>query len=364
MKGFLRTPTAKIIVSLLIGIGLLWLASRFADISAAIQVLQRHLETPRGILFALLAGVCFLFAFSIRGVRWTLFLKPIGNIRSTVTIRLVFISIFINFLLPISVGELAKTIILRRIAGIPMSRSLPTVAMDRSMDLLPALLIMVLVPVLGIEMDVKLWLILYVVGGLLIGLVCFVGLAVWKRATAITLLGTLTALLPGTIGGKIASFATGFVDSLLIGASRPHMFIPAVLLTCLAVVFDSLFAWFSFHTIGLPVPFGTILFGYTVYNMFYILPTPPGQIGSNEALGLLVFTGLLHLSPRKVAAMFIFSHSWAALLMCTAGLLSLRSLGVTLPAAMKVQPGESNQESGKERADMLSSEPQKVSVLS
>ena len=231
------------------------------------------------------------------------------------------------------------------------------------MDLLPALLIMVLVPVLGIKMDVKLWLILYLVSGLLIGLACFTGLAVWKRATAITLLGKLTALLPGTIGGKIASFATGFVDSLLIGASRPHIFVPAALLTCLAVVFDSLFAWFSFHTIGLPVPFGTTLFGYTVYNLFYILPTPPGQIGSNEALGLLVFAGLLHLSPRKVAAMFFFSHPWAALLMCAAGILSLRSLGVTLPAAMKVQTGESNRESDKAHADMLPVEPQKVSVL-
>src|SRR5437762_1497866 len=102
MKGLLSTSTAKIIVGLLIGIGLLWLVSRFADVSAAIQVLQRHLETPRSILFALLAGASFLFAFAIRGVRWNLFLKPIGKVKSTVPIRLVFISIFINFLLPIS----------------------------------------------------------------------------------------------------------------------------------------------------------------------------------------------------------------------------------------------------------------------
>src|SRR5439155_3281681 len=133
--------------------------------------------------------------------------------------------------------------------------------------------------------------------------------------------------------------ATGFVDSLLIGASRPHIFIPAALLTCLAVVFDSLFAWFSFHTIGLPVPFGTTLFGYTVYNMFYILPTPPGQIGSNEAIGLLVFAGLLHIPAPQVTAMFVFSHPWAAVLMCTTGLICLSALGLTISGAMKVQAG-------------------------
>src|SRR6266852_3020751 len=90
-------------------------------------------------------------------------------------------------------------------------------------------------------------------------------------------------------------------------------------------------------TIGFPIPFGTAIFGYTVYNVFYILPTPPGQVGSNEAVGLLVFGGLLHLPPFQVTAMFIFSHPWAALLMCVTGLTCLSSLGLTISSALKVQ---------------------------
>ncbi len=85
----------------------------------------------------------------------------------------------------------------------------------------------------------------------------------------------------------------------------------------------------------------TAIFGYTIYNLFFILPTPPGQLGSNEAVGLLVFAGLLHLPASKVAAMFIFSHPWAALLMCTAGIMCLKALGLTIPTAMRVQAEES-----------------------
>src|SRR3984893_18937336 len=114
-----------------------------------------------------------------------------------------------------------------------------------------------------------------------------------------------------------------------MGASRPKIFLPAILLTCVAVIFDGLFAMLAFWTIGFPIPFGTAIFGYTVYNMFYILPTPPRQVGSNEAMGLLVFTGLLHLPADKVTAMFVFSHPWAALLMCAACMLSLKSLGLS-----------------------------------
>jgi uncharacterized membrane protein YbhN (UPF0104 family) len=217
---------------------------------------------------------------------------------------------------------------------------LPTVAMDKALDLMPALFIMAIVPFLGIKMDIKLWLILGSVGGLLLGLIFFVALAAWKRALAIALLAKIIGILPRAIGSKIEGFATGFVDSLLMGASRPKIFIPAALLTCVAVIFDGLFAMLAFWTIGFPIPFGTAIFGYTVYNMFYILPNPPGQVGSNEFAGLLVFTGLLGLPAEKVTAMFVFSHPWAALLMTVIGMASLSTLGLTISSALKVQVQE------------------------
>ena len=95
----------------------------------------------------------------------------------------------------------------------------------------------------------------------------------------------------------------------------------------------------AFWTIGYHISFGVALFGYSVYNMFYILPTPPGQVGSNEVVGVLVFTGLLRINKTQVTAMFFFSHPWAALLMCTTGLICLSALGLTITGAMKVQTG-------------------------
>jgi uncharacterized protein (TIRG00374 family) len=359
MKGLLRAPTTKVIIGLLVGIGLLYLVSRFVNVAMSLRILQQNLATPRGIVLALLSGVAFLLAFSMRGIRWKLFLNPICNVSTFTTIRIFYISIFLNFLLPISGGEIAKTLILKRIAAVPISRSLPTVAMDRSLDLLPALFLMVIVPLLGLQMDIKLWFILGIVGGLFIGLVLFIGLAVWKRSSAITLLRKITGIFPRAIGGKIEAFATGFVDSLLIGASRPKIFIPAVLLTCAAVICDSLFAMFAFWTIGFHISFGTAIFGYTLYNMFYIFPTPPGQVGSNEAMGLLVFGGLLHLPPNKVIAMFIFSHPWAALLMCATGLICLKTLGLTIPIVMKARTAASDTKS----EDALLAEEQEAVVL-
>jgi uncharacterized protein (TIRG00374 family) len=338
-KTFLGKPAVKVTIGLLIGIGLLFLLTRVVDIPDTIQVLKKNLATPRGIMLALLSGVAFVLAFSIRGVRWKLFLNPIGKVSTLKAIQLFLVGVFLNFLLPIRGGEVAKSLMLKRIASIPVSQSLPTVAMDKALDLMPALFIMAIVPLLGVQMSTQLWLVLGLVGGLLIGLIFFIALAAWKRTAAIQFLQKVTGLLPKGVASKIEGFATGFVDSLLIGASRPRIFVPALLLTVVAVIFDGLFAMLAFWTVGYPIPFGTAIFGYSVYNMFYILPNPPGQVGSNEIVGLLVFSGLLHLPASSVTAMFIFSHPWAALLQCAIGMACLSALGLNISSAMKVQTG-------------------------
>src|SRR5690348_16969760 len=109
MKVLLRSPKIKVTIGLLIGIGLLFLVSHFVNIPATIHVLQQHLATPRGIILGLLSGIAFLLAFSIRGVRWKLFLHPVAGSKVSTfkAIRLFLVSVFLNFLLPVQGGEVA-----------------------------------------------------------------------------------------------------------------------------------------------------------------------------------------------------------------------------------------------------------------
>ncbi|HEY0756730.1 MAG TPA: lysylphosphatidylglycerol synthase transmembrane domain-containing protein [Ktedonobacteraceae bacterium] len=351
MKRTFNSPIVKIIFGLLIGAGLLLLISRFVNVAKSLAVVQQHLMTPRGVLFTLIAGVFFLLAFALRGVRWKLILNSAGQIKTITAIRIVLISIFLNFLLVTGSGEIARSLILKRTAQIPISRSLPTIAMDRSLDLLPALFIIVAIPFLGLQMDIKLWIVLSLVASLLIGLICFIGLTAWKRSFAIKLLHKIITLIPFRLGHKIEDFATNFVDSLINAARRPKIFLPAILLTCLAVFCDGLFAMFIFWAIGLPVSFRLAIFGYTFFNMSTILPSPPGQLGSNEAIGLLVFSGLLHLPADKVTAMFVVSHPWAAILMFTACIFSLKSLGLTISSTFKMRPSSDNMPESKYKAN-------------
>ncbi len=337
-KIALSSTTVRIIISLGIGLVLLYLTIKSINLQDTFHTLTKYLLTPLGLTYGGISGVLFIASFTVRGVRWKLFLNPIGKISTLRAVQLFWIGVFINFLLPVRGGELAKSLMLKRIAGMPISQTLPTVAMDKALDLMPALVIMAIVPLLpGVHMTLQLWLVLAVVASTLIGLMLFIILAAWKRTAAIGFMKLFTRFLPERVRSGIEGFATGFVDSLLAGASQPRIFVPAMLLTVVAVIFDGLFAMFAFWAVGLYMPFGMAIFGYTVYNMFCILPNAPAGIGSNEATGGIVFVGLLNYNSSSVEAMFAFSHPWTTLLMAIIALASLSALGLTIGSAMKMR---------------------------
>ncbi len=333
---------AHYVLGLLIGIGFLFLVSRFINITSTVSILQHHLTTPQGILNALGAAAAFIAAFSIRGIRWSLFLRPIKRISPFKTIRIFWVAVFMNFLLPVQGGEVIKTFLLKRTDGVPISHSLPTVAMDKALDLMPALFLLAVMPFIpGIHMTLVLWLILGLVSSVLLGVLFTVLLTAWNRPKAIKFIGMMLKLLPRGIGKKIEGFAFGFIDALLAGASQPRTFIPAILLTCGALCCDGLFAWMCFRVVGLSnMSYGTATFGYTLFNMFTILPSPPGQLGSNETYGPLVFNQLLGFPKTNVLAMFIFSHPLAAVIMTLMCFICLGSLGLSFASVMKASPDE------------------------
>ena len=139
-----------------VGIGMLFVLIflQLIDFGSAWRRVE-HLN----VALALLCGVVFLSAYAVRALRWRLFLAP-DEIAARRVIGIYFIATFLNWLLPVQGGELAKSLILRRSNGIPVSRSLATVTMDKTMDLLPAVVLLAFVPLAGLRLSGALWLLL------------------------------------------------------------------------------------------------------------------------------------------------------------------------------------------------------------
>jgi uncharacterized protein (TIRG00374 family) len=332
----LRLPDGrKLVLRMAVGLAIgTALALTFLQL-VQFRAVSRRLE-HLNVILALLCGVVFLSAYAVRALRWRRFLAPdVVAIPRAIAIYLV--AIFLNWLLPIQGGELAKSLILRRSNGIPVSRSLATVSMDKAMDLLPAVVLLAVVPFTQWRLGGPLWLLLLTASLVMVVGTLVVALVSWRRDRTLSWLSRLLAVtVPGRLHERVSPFLEGFVDSLIALVRKPRLLLIAAAYTAVAVSLDALFCFLAFRAVGASVPLPVVLFGYTLYNLAYILPTPPGHIGSNELVGLLIFSGVFGVSRTSVGAMFLFSHPWTAFLMTTTGLLALRGVGLNIRSTLQL----------------------------
>lgn len=295
-----------------------------------------HRLTHLKVGFALLCGAAFLGAYIVRAARWRWLLRPC-TVSLGRAIAIYQVATFLNWLLPIRGGELAKSLLLRRTNGIAVSRSLATVSIDKTMDMLPAVVLLALVPFVHLRLSRPLWFLLFsalvvvVVAGLVLAF------AAWRQERALALLSrALAVFLPARLRSAVEPFVERFVSTLLALIRQPRVLLVATAYTVAAVCLDALFCLLAFRAVGASVAIPVVLYGYTFYNLAFILPTPPGQVGSNELVGLLIFSGMFGLGRSEVGAMFLFSHPWTAALMTIAGLMCLSLMGLTLRSTLRM----------------------------
>ena len=134
-------------------------------------------------------------------------------------------------------------------------------------------------------------------------------------------------------------FVTGFTDTLLALFRRPRILLVAAGYTGHRRGLDALFCLLAFRAVGVSVPVLVVLYGYTLFNLSFILPSPPGQVGSNELIGLLIFSGVFRVSRTGVGAMFLFSHPWTATLMACSGMACLSAMSLNLRSTFRLAQG-------------------------
>jgi uncharacterized protein (TIRG00374 family) len=318
-------------VGLCIGAILIVTFLRLVNVSA-VSARLAHLR----IVPALLCGVAFLGAYLVRAMRWRCLLRPcavgIGRVAAIYQV-----ATFLNWMLPVRGGELAKSLLLRRLNGIPVGQSLATVSMDKTMDLLPALALLALLPFVRLNLSRPLWLLLLSALTVVALGILVLALAAWRRDRALTLITRpLAALRRPGVRERVEPFIVRFLDTLVALVRQPRLMLVAVAYTTLAVSLDALFCLLAFRAVGVTVPLPAVLYGYTLFNLAFLLPTPPGQVGSNELVGLMIFSGVFGLGRSGVGAMFLFSHPWTAMLMTTSGLLCLSAVGLSLRASLRL----------------------------
>ena len=326
-----RTVALRVIAGLGAGALLLLTFLHLVDLS---QV-ARHLDHLNPA-FAACSAVAFLGAYVVRALRWRRLLRPC-RVSAGRSIAIYQVATFLNWLLPVQAGELAKSLLLKRSDGVPVSRSMATVGMDKTMDLLPAVAILTLVPLVGLHLNGLLWFVLIVTLGSLALAAALLLFALWQRDRTLAVLNRMLArVLRGRAQQHIEPAIVMFVDTVLALIRQPRVLLVATVYTGAAASLDALSCLFSFKAVGVAVGLAVVFYGSTFLNLTFVLPTPPAHVGFTEFAGLLVFSGLLGVNRSGVAAMTLFSHPFDGLLLCGSALLGLGRLGLSLRSSLRL----------------------------
>ena len=323
LRRIIGDQKLKVALALAAGLGLvaLWLSA--VDLREIVSRLAAF-DLRWMALFTLL---WFSAAF-LRSLRWRIILSRVEKIPPMETFAVFMSCMFVNFLVPLRLGEAVAGLALKRNRGIPFSKSLATQAMDRLFDLTPIVPALVIVLLMGGEGSATVMgflVFVAVVFSLLSGLV-IVSMA--RPDLAASVIRLTARVLPSSIRPRIESFAVLCMQGLgelKLGAAT---IAGLTGITFLALAIDAASLQVIFRGLGYQVAPAIVLAGYTLFFLMSALPRPPGQVGSHEVLFLLIFSLLLGIDKNVASAAVLAGHLMLALLLTVTGSLSLFGLGI------------------------------------
>jgi uncharacterized protein (TIRG00374 family) len=281
-------------------------------------------------------GVLFIFIYFLRGLRWKVILSPVENISVSESFTLSMTNYFINFLVPVHAGEVVKSLLLKKMKGTPVSKSLLTAYIDKMTDLLPLFLLLFLTPFLTKELNK----IIYLASGVLLAgilfFILFLIFIVYKKDNAVKLLEAILFFLPGSIITKLRNFTNLFVEGLFSISQLSGRLFEIVGLTLLALIGHCISMWLFFYSFGINLPVLTVVVGYLLLNATFMLPAPPGFAGTIELSFVFIFTYLYGYDKNLVSAIAASAHVFTAIIFSLLGFLSIALIGTKLSTLLRM----------------------------
>ncbi len=296
-------------VGIIVSAFLLWWVFRGEDLGEI--ALQIRMADPALLI---LAGSINVTGGLVRALRWGLLLKPLGvpvsfgarwkalNIGLTVT------NIAVGRL-----GEVARPYALSKMAPVSTSAALGTVALERVLDVV-ALLALLVVTLLAPDFPPGATIlgepVRYAVGGAVaMGAVLMsltVALVVWPSQIT-QLVQRMVRHLPGSAGDKIVGALSSFLTGLRL-LRDPASLVQAFLWSLVLWVWMAASFWAAFQAFGVELGFTAAMFTQCVVAVFVAIPAAPGFIGTLQAGVLVAVSGVFGIVEAEALSMSLGYH--------------------------------------------------------
>jgi uncharacterized protein (TIRG00374 family) len=290
----LRAVLRTVLVAAL-AVGLLAIFFRNADLGRVWEAMQ----TARADLLAWALILTLGMAF-VRAERWQYLLEPIGHTRFWTAFRTTMIGFAASFILPARAGEVLRPYLLARREQLPATAVFATIIVERILDLLAVLTLLVLFFIAFQSAESTAAPRLY--QAVLLGAAIMTPIGIGIMAAMFALAGhpershavvlRIERFLPARLAHRVAGFAKTFATGLAV-VRRPARLVIAYGWSLVLWVSIALQLWLVARAFAIALPFGASFLITAMLVVGVALPTPGGVGGTHEAfrLGVTSFYG-------------------------------------------------------------------------
>lgn len=319
----------KILFNTALGLVLIFIWSRFVNVSEIFANLSKVNIVYLGPVFLFM-----LLSPLLRAVRLKIFLSEIKKIKLLDLIFLNGAAMMLNFFIPVRAGEILKGIYLNTNYKLPLGKSVIWIFIDRFVDFLVVLFMAsVLFFIVPTSLSIIFIIIIMVIltTALLLSYVI-----VHERNFAQNLFNFLRHLLVlRSIKIYFDKFSNFILDSFSILNRYPKDLGLMIGFTVLAYAADAAIWYFTFISLGANQNFFKMYLGQVLSALTYLVPAAPGYVGSAEASGLLILSGVFGIKPNLASAMIVLFHVLSAIFVLIFGLISIYSLKINVVFLLK-----------------------------
>jgi len=329
MKSWARKPVVWIGFALS-GLAIITLALLFDPR----QVYASLLQVQMWVLP--LAAAFILTAFLLRALRWKLLLRPVADLPLHQVRDVLMTGFMVNNVLPARMGELARALVLWRVAGTSRRATLAAIGVERLFDV--ATLISIL-SVLGLAFAVPPWTrnLGRVTGVLLVGMTVGVIWLAYHHRSLFWLLDKFLFFLPRARREASLGFMERFVDGTR-SLRSPSLTLSVASLSLIIWGLEFLMYWLMLRGFSISLPAWSAALVLVVANFGIAVPSAPGYVGVFDAAcsGALITLGL----NRDLALSYAIGvHILLYVCVTGTGLILMWRLGIKL-ADLNPQDGD------------------------
>lgn len=319
----------KILLNTLLGIVLIFIWSRFVNLGQIFLTLSK-------VDFIFLVPIFFFMLLSpvIRAIRLKIFLSEIKKIKLLDLIYLNGAAMMLNFFIPVRAGEIVKGVYLNNKYGLPLGKSVIWIFIDRFVDFLAVLMLATLLFfIVPTALNVTFIIVITVI---LITALFLTYLIIYKSNFAKKLFNFLKHLLIERHIKRYFDKLSNFIlESFAILDRHPKDLALMTVITVLAYAADASIWYFTFAALSASQNFFKMYLGQVLSALTYLVPAAPGYVGSAEASGLLILSGVFSIAPNLASAMTVLFHIISAVFVLVFGLISLYALKIDLGVVFK-----------------------------